>query len=186
MRLELLMVMAALALGVAAAEAAPAPAASAKPAKEGAVADPAAAQDAKYDQASLIKQLTAMGYEAKADGEMVSFNYKKGDDEYLIYFFLTEHNLMLSYVVTNKIKDIDKVPAAVWEKILEANEQFRPVHFSLEKDPSALAASHALGLRPIPNDRLDAAIKNFAAAVKATEALWNEKAIPQEQEAPAK
>jgi hypothetical protein len=180
MRVQVLSGVLALALGVAAVQAAPA-AANAKPAKEGAVADPAAEKDAKYDQASLVKQLTAMGYEAKVDGEMVNFTYKKGEDEYLLYFFFTEHNLMLSYVVTNKIKDIDKVPAPVWLKILEANEQYRPVHFALESNPSALAASHALGLRPIPNDRLDTVIKGFTAAIKATEPLWNEKAIPQEE-----
>ena len=171
--MRLSMVALVFALGAASGFAAPSPKPAAPPSPQSgkaAVADDAVS--AKYTLESLNKQLTEMGFKTSVEGEQITVTIKRGEDENLVGFYFDDHLLWLSCNLVSSTKNLDKVPATAYWKLLQANLEDPPTHFSIDTERHDVNAYRPMSKRVLTAQELNRVLTDFDSFLVKTQKLY--------------
>ena len=147
---------------------APAPNASARPIAD----DKAPEARPTYTLESVSKQLTEMGLTNNIDDAYVYCTVKRGEEENQVFFYVDESALWIGCNLVDSIKNIDKVPATAFWKLLVENSQNPPTHFSLDPKKHTLYLYRPLSKHVVPAADLNKVIADFDATVGRTKPLY--------------
>ena len=70
------------------------------------------------------------------------------------------------------VADPDRVPAAAWRRLLEANEKIGPAHFAFDKQDKRIHLYKSFDNRDVTTDRLKKEIEHFDLTVRKTQDYW--------------